>query len=305
MDYITFPWEQAGILLRKMSLAGAAGNAAAWILFLVLGGWPLICWGLLAGRRKGSRADLLLPVLSIVLFPGLWLLTNPSYLEGYLFAAGMGKIGKCAVSLTIDSVLLSWLLLRFLGEQRKSGKEKLLRSLEFLLGAYAVLAAAGILFQGGGGLLEGWRAVGGNAPGTNQGRMPGPHFAGGTGRSIGLSRFVLVLQVLCRYLPQALELILGVSVIGFLRSCEQESFQEKSLKKLQGIKRMSGYFLGVILVSNVCVNLLQVSLAGYIYSTDYVLVLPFRQMIVMLGVLLLSRFWLESKKLREDNQLFI
>lgn len=309
MGYIAFPWEQAGILLRKMSLAGAAGNVAAWILYLVLCGWPLVCGVLLARRGKGSRVDLLLPVLSLVLFPGLWLLVNPSYLEGYLFAAGMGEIGICAVSLTIDSVLLSWLLLRFLRNGTNPGRVKLLRSLELLLGVYVVLAIIGILFQGGGELREAWGSVGAAVSEPDRQSMdwlPAAGLSMGRGeRSIGLSRFVLILQLLCRYLPQALELILGVAAIGFLRSCEQGSFQEKSLKRLQGLMKLSGYFLGAVLVGNVCVNLLQVALAGYIYSTSFVLVLPLRQMIVMLGVLLLSRFWLESKKLQEDNQLFV
>lgn len=305
MDHITIPWEQAGALLRGLSLSGAAGNAAAWVLYLVLGGWPLVCWGLLARRGKGCRADLLLPVLSLVLFPGLWLLLNPSYLEGYFFVAGMEKIGKCAVSLTIDSVLVSWLLLRFLGNSPGLERKRLLRSLELLLGIYVVLEAVGILSQGVGELPAAWKSLGAGAVKADPIPMSGMYLAGGAGRSIGLSRFVLVLQVLCRYLPQALELILGGAAVGFLRSCEQGSFQEKSLKQLQGIKKLSGYFLGAILVSNVCVNLLQVALAGYIYSTRYVLVLPLRQMIVMLGVLLLSRFWLESRKLQEDNRLFI
>ena len=41
MHYITFPWEQTGWLLRKLSLSGSAGNAAAWVLFLAAGALPL------------------------------------------------------------------------------------------------------------------------------------------------------------------------------------------------------------------------------------------------------------------------
>ena len=34
---MTFPYAQIGALLRALSLSGAAGNAAAWALYLLLG----------------------------------------------------------------------------------------------------------------------------------------------------------------------------------------------------------------------------------------------------------------------------
>lgn len=305
MEYIAFPWEQAGICLRRLSLAGTAGNAAAWALFAALGGSPLICWGVLALRRKNSRADLLLPLLSLVLSAGLWFFVNPSYLEVYLFPAGLGDMGKWAFALTIDSVLLSWLLLRFLGSGIKTGRKSLLRSLEILLGIYAVLTVAGVLFQGCAELLEDWRAVGTYASETGREWLLDSSFGGISERSIGLSRLFLAAQTICRYLPEILESILCAAVIRFLVSCEQDSFHEKSLKQLQGLKKLCGYFLGAILVTNMCINLLQLLLAGYIYSSNYALIFPFRQIIVMLGLMLLSRFWLEGKKLQEDNKLFI
>lgn len=305
MEYITFPWEQAGICLRKLSLAGAAGNAAAWILYAVLGSSPLICWGLLALRRKVSRADLLLLLLSPVLFSGLWFFINPSYLEVYLFPAGLQSAGKCAFAVTIDSVLLSWLLLRFLGNGIKAGRKRLLRSLELLLGVYAALTVTAVLFQGGAELLEDWKGVGMNVTGTDWKWISDQPLAEVSDRSLNLSRLFLIVQTICRYLPEILESALCAAGIRFLYSCEQDSFHEKSLGLMQELKKISGYFLGVILGSNICANLLQLLFAGYIYSSNYAFVFPFRQVIVMLGLILLSRFWLESKRLQEDNKLFI
>lgn len=316
MRYIAFPWEQIGILLRRLSMAGAVGNVAAWVLFTVIGGSPLILWGLLAGRRKSSRADLLLPVLSLTLFAGLWFLTNPFYLEAYLFSAGVEGMGKCVFALSIDSVLLSWLLLRFLGSCGRMERKNLLRSLEFLLGFYVALSVVEILFQGGAELLAEWKSVGVTTSATGLEWMPeqsfgglewmpGQSFGGMGRRSMGLSRCLLVLQTICRYLPELLELVLCGAAICFLHSCEQNSFNEKSLKQVQRLKNLSACFLGVILGANVCVNLLQLVLAGYIYSSHYTLVFPIRHIIVMLGVLILSRFWLEGKELKDDNTLFI
>lgn len=304
MRYLAFPWEQIGFLLRKLSLSGAAGNGVAWGLFVAIGGCPLLCLGLLVARKKGCRADLLLAVLSLTLFLGLWFLTNPSYLNAYLFPAGLEEIGRCAFALAIDSVLLCWLLLRFLGSSGRMGKKSLLRSLEMMLGIYAVLDSAAVLFQGGTELAAGWKGIGVSVSGNMEWMLtPGIDIM--EGRSVGLSRCFLVLQTICRYLPECLELVICAAVILFLRSCEQNSFQEDSLRQVKRLKKISACALGAVLGTNVCVNLLQLVFARYIYSSSYTLVFPIKQIILMLGVLMLSRFWLESKKLKDDNTLFI
>ena len=57
MDYITFPWEQLGRALRRLSLSGGMGNAAAWVLFIALGALPRIAAAFLLYRRRGPRTD--------------------------------------------------------------------------------------------------------------------------------------------------------------------------------------------------------------------------------------------------------
>ena len=59
MDYMTFPWEQVGLLLRRLSLSGGIGNAAAWILFLAIGALPLLAAAVLLRRRRACGADFL------------------------------------------------------------------------------------------------------------------------------------------------------------------------------------------------------------------------------------------------------
>lgn len=303
MNYFAFPWEQIGMLLRRLSLAGRAGNVAAWILFAAIGGCPLILLGLLILRKKSRKADLLLPVLSLTLFPGLWFLINPTYLEIYLFPAGMGEMGKAAFALTADSVLLCWLILRFLSSSGKTGKKNLLRSLEILLGLYVVLAGAAVLLQAGTEFWEGWKNMGVSVSGNTDWMLQESGIT--KGRSMGLSRCILVFQTICRYLPKCLELAICAAAICFLHSCEQDSFRKESLGQVERLKKLSICCLWAVLGTNVCVNLLQLIFARYIYSSNYVLVFPVRQIIFMLGVLILSRFWLESKELKDDNGLFI
>ena len=114
MDYMTFPWEQLGLLLRRLSLSGSFGNAAAWILFLAIGALPLLAAAVLLRRRRACGADFLLAALSAALFIGLWFFVNPSYIDRHLSPMPAGGIAKFALASVIDSLLLTWFLLRFL-----------------------------------------------------------------------------------------------------------------------------------------------------------------------------------------------
>ncbi len=57
MDYMTFPWEQLGLLLRRLSLSGSFGNAAAWILFLATGALPLLAAAVLLRTGPAGRTS--------------------------------------------------------------------------------------------------------------------------------------------------------------------------------------------------------------------------------------------------------
>ncbi len=304
MEYLAFPWEQIGMLLRKLSLYGGARNVIAWIIYLIIGGSPLVLWGWLVWKKRSSKVEVLLVLLSVVMFAGMWFLINPSYMEQVFFPAGLGEMGKYVFALTIDSILMTWLLLRFLKGYEKKENKDLLRYLEYLLSIYLVLVIAAIIFSGSDELMTAWKALGeGNSASESEwmwqlsGNMQG--------RSLSFSYLVLFFQMICKYLPEILEVVLWGVVIGFLRSCENGGFNACGLQYVQRLKKLSAYFLGVILCTNMGMNFMQLILAPYIYSSHYVLTLPLRQIIVVLGILMLSRFYLDSKKLKEDNELFI
>ena len=85
MKYATFPWEQLGWLLRRLSLKGGIGDGAAWILLIAAGGLPLAVMLCLRVRRRARKADFLLVGASAALYAGLWFFANPSYIDRYIY----------------------------------------------------------------------------------------------------------------------------------------------------------------------------------------------------------------------------
>lgn len=306
MKYLSFPWEQLGNMLRGLSLSGGAGNVTAWILYIFFCLSPILLLLWLIVKGKGRKADLLLPLLSVTLFVGLWFLINPSYLEAKIFPTGLGEMGKYAFALTIDSILLTWLLLRFLTEYGKMERKELLSSLQMLLGIYIVLMVVALFVQGVNSFVSEWAALrAGNSVTGEEWMVAGFAAEAASGRNLTVSCAFLILQILCSNLPELLELMLCGAVMLLLHSCREDGFSEKSLKCVERIKSLSAHFLAAVLLSNMGINLLQLLLAKWIYSSNYSIVFPLKEVLVLLGILMLSRFYLESRQLKQDNELFI
>lgn len=283
--FLAFPWEQLGRLLRGISLSGTGGNIVAWILYMLIGCAPLVLWGYLLGKKKNNAWDRMLPLISAALFAGLWFLVNPTYLENRLFPVSVGGMGVAVLAVTLDSLILAWFLLRMLSGTEKLKRRTLLRSLQGLLGIWCVLSAAVLIWQGFQEIAEGFAAAGENRN--------------------ALTGAFLILGCLVEALPEILELVLFVFIIGFLHSCEAEDFGEAPVKWMERLKKYSRYFLIVILLTNVGFNVLQLLVGKHLSDTHYTAFLPLREIIVVLAVLLMSRFYLAGKQIKDDNNLFI
>ncbi|MCR2047113.1 hypothetical protein NSB25_07470 [Acetatifactor muris] len=292
MKYITFPWEQLGGFLRSLSLSGSAGNIAAWILFIVTGALPLALCAVLAVRHKIRRADVLLPVLAVVLYAALWFYTNPSYMDLYLSPIPTEGFSRYSLAAAIDCTFLTWLLLRFLHNTEKPERRRLLTGLQILLSLYALILAAGSLWQNGTAFIAARQKM--EEMNTAADRM-----------QLNISTVFLMLQALTDLFPAIAEAILLILTAAFIGSFAKAPFGAGTFSLLEKLKKASGQFLILILLTNLGLTLLQLLFSGYILSSSYLLLFPLTEIIVVLGIRLLTLLYLDGKRLKEDNDMII
>ena len=304
MDYMTFPWEQVGLLLRRLSLSGGIGNAAAWILFLAIGALPLLAAAVLLRRRRACGADFLLAALSAALFIGLWFFVNPSYIDRYLSPMPAGGIAKFALASVIDSLLLTWFLLRFLlrmeeghrnqahSREGQHSTEKVLSGLRILLGLYALVLAIGLIVQGGAEFRAALTAL----EESNSGSAP---------FLLEISMLFLALQAVMGLLPSAAKIALLLMMSVFLHHYAADPFGPAACHAMERLRIASGRLLAVVLVANLGFNVLQLAFSRFLLSVNHQILFPLSEIIVILGIRTLSTLYLESKRLKEDNDMFI
>ncbi|MCI9219225.1 MAG: hypothetical protein HFH94_05750 [Lachnospiraceae bacterium] len=292
MEYITFPWEQMGLGLRRLSLSGSAGNIAAWILFLAAGALPLFTMAFLRYRRKSCRADYLLPLLSVSLFAGLWFFINPSYMDRYLSPMPTGGIAKYSLAAVIYSLFLTWILLRLVFLYEKAGQGRLLAGLRILLGLYGLVLGIGLFVQSSVEFREALRALQESNTGSDS-------------HLVRISTLFLAIQVVIGILPTASQIALLFMMVLFLRRYEKEPFGPEASLAMKRLKAASGRLLTVVLLANAGFNVLQLLCSRFLLTSFHRIPFPLSEILVMLGIRTLSFLYLESRRLKEDNDMFI
>lgn len=292
MEYITFPWEQLGQALRRLSLSGNLGNVAAWIFFLVIGALPLFAMAFLLYRRRSCKADFLLPVLSAALFAGLWFFINPSYMDRYLSPMPVGGMSKYSLAAVIYSLFLTWILLRLVLHYEKAAHKMLLAGLRLLLCLYGLVLAAGLLVQGGIEFREALTAMQAHNTATEDSLLKA-------------STLFLALQFLIGLLPAVSQIVLLLMTAFFLRRYEKDAFSPEACLAMEHLKAASGRLLTVVLLANAGFNVLQLLCSRFLLTSFHRISFPLSEILVMLGIRTLSFLYLESRRLKEDNDMFI
>ena len=190
-----FPFEQAGYVLREMSLSGTAGNAAAIVLYLTLGLLPCLAWLLLKKQGRLLAVDHLLPALSVLLLAVIYYMVNPG-----LIVSAVPGTGKWLLGCTFYSALSGYLVIRVLAVCRNARPETLESVLQGLLGFLKMVFVYLIFGQNLDRLLNSLRDMGNVSSGL---------YADGAAQgaqSVGLTCLFFGLGYLVDVLPYAFDL---------------------------------------------------------------------------------------------------
>lgn len=288
---IAFPLEQIGMGLRALSLSGGFGNAIAVALYALISLLPIGILFILAKRRKLHIEDWLLALLSAVLFGVLYLLLNPGFITKVLGAAAQPPVGKAILGGMVYSLIVGYVILRVLRLFTVGSVEKLERYMSIMLGALNVLfvfLAFGACFSDLLSALASLRA--GNS---------------GNEHLLGASYVFLALQYLVSALPYILDVVVIFAALRLLDAMRKERYSAASVEAAGRMSRLCAIALTITILANIAFNLLQLLFAKSLMVMNHSVQIPVMSILFVLAALLLTRFVMESKRLKDENDAFI
>lgn len=292
---MAFPFEPVGLLLRAMSLSGTVGNVLAILLYLLIGLLPvgMLLW--IRRKRKLCLEDLLLAVLSPVLFLTIYLMINPGLMGQWMGAvfgiSGGLAVGKALLSGAVYSVLLSYVILRFLRRAEAADTGTLQGYLRRVLYLTAMILVFAVFQSGVGGFLEARGVI----AAANQGSESG----------LTMTYLFLALRYGVAVIPLLADVLVVTGALELLDALSQKGYAEASVEAAGRLACRCKQALAVTVLSNTVFNLVQLLCARFLRDVHGNIEIPVLSIAFVLAALLLARLIRDNKQLQEDNDMFI
>lgn len=285
-SFLAFPYEQISQALRMLSLSSGLGNALALAAYLVISASPLILLAWSRTRRQLAAEDLLLPLLSLLLFRFLYLLINPGLNRNSLLTAQPDFSG-----LILHSVLIAYLILRLV---RRLQSEDLKKPGNYLKG-FILLLMGYLVFAAFGPHVLNLLATMDSLQITNT--MAGTDL---------LPTYLMIgLGYLVRILPLLLVVWIAFLTLDLLDAMSANAYSAEVVGTARRLSDASQQALILIVLSSLGFNLIQLLFADALLKIDLKLMIPLDLVLFSLGALLFARFIRDTRQLKEDHDLFI
>lgn len=286
-----FPFEQIGQGLRFLSEANAAGNVAAVTLYVLICLSPVLFGIITRAKKTPVPEDSLLAVLSVVLFVFLYEMVNPAAISNLIPAMYDSDFGKAIMGQLIYSVLLAYLVLRFLRHSKTTDGKHMLTYLTILLGALGaifVYLAAGPAF---GQLVDSLKGTG---------DIPGMGFT-----YSGAALAMLFIGFLVQAAPYIFCVIIIFALLNLLELFAKSRYDEAAVLAAQRLSKLSGTLLTVTVLAGMIYNLLQFILMKELQNFNIRVDFPLISIVFILAIRLATQVIHDNHKLQEVNSLFI
>ncbi len=295
------PWEGLSAVLRALSLSGAAGNAAAFLLYVLISLLPAILLGIVLRKEKrGMKGeDVWLLILSAYTFYLLYVFINPVLLTRRLpELLGDGNGAEEALPLAKSvcaglwlSIGAAWVLTAL---NRKLGKEEILDEKEFLyrgvrglLWGVMFFEILGAALSGGEELLSGFGSLQGNA-----------------GAAV-LDYVALILHLGTKLIPRGFLLAVLVRILKLLGALREADFGGE---EMEAARKLSASARATVSASVFCCLLWNGGLflfAGKLIQLHYSWEISLFPLLTAFASLILVRYLRSAGELKEENRMII
>ncbi|NLC44884.1 MAG: hypothetical protein GX783_11485 [Clostridiales bacterium] len=286
-----FPFEQLSMGLRFLSTSSAIGNVIAIILYSVICILPTVYYIFRAFKNSANTEDKLLILISVLLFPIIYLMINPAYIGRHFGAFELIEMNKSLLGVTIYSTIIGYLILRGLRIFNNSEAKSILKYMKVLMFIICIVLIYAIFGSGFSSLLSSMRQL--MVDNTD------------LGQNLFLSKLFLILQNIVSILPFILQIIIIFSGFELIDALNKDPYSDDVVISARKTVNVCRNTIVAIMMSQITINILQFVLGSKVRSSHYTLSVPLMSVVLVLAVMLLASYFEQVKSLKEDNDLFV
>jgi len=276
----SFPYALIAYGLRALSLPGGVGNVVAVVLYVFICLMPM---GFLAFIRNKKPEDIMLPLISVVLFFVLYYMINPGLMP---MSIGVAEIEGAVLGGIVHSLILAYAVIRILRLCVTATPQRLGRYMAVMLhflNMLFVFMIFGVIFSQ---MRESFSVL-------------------GDGNTSGVTYVFLALGYVVGAVSYAFNIAVVFAALGLLRSFREDRYSDETLCAAKQVSKICVISLGVTVILSAGFNLLQLVFIRRLLMVNSNLNLPVASVLFVLGALLMTRYIAENKQLKDENDQFV
>ena len=288
------PFELLGTGLRSLSLSSDIGNIVAIIIYCLLSLIPAVVYMILRNKKRIIEMDRFLFVLSGVLFFVIYYLINPT-----LFMEN--RFGSVTLIGLFYALLVGYLVLRAIAVWTKSDMVELQKGIRFLVCMLMLSLMIGILMEcfqelpasiqtlkdSNTMVRDPWIAFQNNLP------------------NLTFTIVFLFIRCLVKIVPCILEIMILGMILKLIKELGKDRYSEAVAGQLKKLGNMCKNMVLTTVVLNMCFAVLQVIFRNMLYQINMDVTIPLVSIILILAVMMVSKYMRESQQMKEELDMFI
>ncbi len=333
---LSFPFKQLGVLLRRMSLASDAANIGAWILYVAICIIPAVIFAIKLIKKKSQKEDLLLPVISAVLFYVMYIMVNPSLVLDTTYLID-DYIGYGAFGAIVYSSVLGYLVLKLIRKFNSAEQKSMCKWLNVLLCGLNIILMVNMVLG-----LEGLLATIKSVNENNYDEFADVYssinedwnldiqgdayeslmdsevaqdlgFAGYEYQGLGLdvnelvrlTCIFLILRYIVSIIPYITAIVIIVMVQKFLGEYGKSGVSDETVVLGNKVSDVAIKAAIISVLTNIGFNILQMIFFRDLLDTYTKVELPMISLIFILAMPLITKLITTSKEIKEENEMFV
>ena len=303
MTISTFPFAQIAGFLRALSLSGMVGNLFATIIFILVGIIPLIFLSVILYKKKFRIEDTLLILTSTLLFATVYLMINPSYLSDMFILKNLEGYGQTMLGTTIYSVIIGYFVLKFMRIISKSETSMLLKYSKILLFTISVVLVYVIFGSQFNSLITNINAVKNqNTDSSILSLIPNMTVEN---TSVSFTNIFIIIFYILNQIPTLLDIIIVFMTINLIDELSFDRYSDNVITAANKLAFICKAAIITSMLTSIIVNITGMIFSKYLLKLDFSTTIPIISIVLVLIVLLSAKFFAESKKIKQDNDLFV
>ncbi len=276
-----FIFEYAGQGLRWLSLSGDMGNTCAIILYSLFCLIPAIVLGGLVVKKKAKLVDGMLILLSGSLFFVMYYFINSAL---FVNAAGISDtMGKMALSTVFYSILVAYLVIKFVLMYQNVEMDRFYRGFVILLAAMLVMFLAGAVI----GIAEFIKSLTENSEDTV------------------FLQLVVSGRHLKTIIPMVLNVVIILNIYRVAKLFKEKGFAQVTVASVEGLTRLCTYSLIIIVLFGMVYNIVQICLFDKLHNVSVINSIPIDNVLLVFTTYIVGKYIALTKKIKDENEMFV